>query len=590
MKLSSLISLASVAGATCAAHAQISELPADLYQRELSPNILATARASLPESVAVDSVFLDPEFRPVISIAERATVTVTFIDEGAGYRNSLVWIACPSGTFSSLRKSQVDSDLSGIVSLNELASLPGLEFGLVFPNVSRAGGGGLLVPGDAVDIGGGREFEPGTEIIFCLLQNAWRNGFVEGYDIEIESTISMYGLDMINPEAPSDATVDTDSASTRSRHVAMLFGDDRREQVIMGFEDLHRTQSQLNDYRIRSDEDFNDAVFIVTSTPAEAISQTYIPDADPAYNPRPAELFYNPDCCGIDTTTILEEQLPERTNVNADFLNPEYEPTVVLSDDSFVILSFIGEGAIYQNSLGYISYPAGALDAVTREIADADADGIVEPWELRLIAGVEIGMVFAHASVSGGGGALEPTEAVIVGSREFSAGSRIDFFLVQDGWNDNGTVKDFLRDTADDTHAFYTIDRFNPEPDINSRRHVAMLFTDDSYQSVLLGIEDLHRTDRTENPNNYLSDEDFNDNVFCISSLTIGAISDTNVPVAGESCRVDIDENHRLDVFDVMAFVQIFMSQDPKSDFVLDGTLNVFDVIAFVEEFNLGCP
>jgi Domain of unknown function (DUF4114) len=571
------------------AQGDIPEIPDNLYTVEIDPDLIATVRSELPESRAVGSEFLDPSYQPVITMSEAGTVSVSFIDEGAGFRNSLAWIAFPNGAIDALQKSLLDSDNSSVVSLAELTSVSGMEYGLVFPNVSREGSGGLLLPGDTVDIDGGRLFAQGTQIVFCLLQNAWKNGEVEGYDIQLESTTSLYTADLMNPESPADADIDTDSSLHSSRHVAMLFSDETRSQIIMGFEDLHRTDRNYNDFRINSDEDFNDAVFIVSSTPPEAISETDIAEADPAFNPRPEGLFLNPDCCGVDTSQILEVELPERTNVNAEFLNPDYTPSLVLTENSYLVLSFIGEGAIYQNSLGYFTYPVGTFDSLTRTDIDSDSDGVVEPYELRDVPNVEVGMVFAHASVEGGGGALAPTEAVFIGNREFQSGYMVDFFLVQDGWNDNGTVKDFSRESSQDTLSFYTLDFINPEQDSASMRHVAMMFTDDTYDSVLMGFEDLHRMNRELNPDSYESDEDFNDNVFCISPVSLGALQNTDIPVAGDTCEVDLDNNQILNFFDITTFLNLFTSGDPAADFNNDGRLDFFDFQIFVFDFSQGC-
>lgn len=537
--------------ATCSA--QIQQLPEGLVLTDVQQDLLATVRAALPEARAVGAEFLNPSYNPVVSVSETASVTVTFVDEGAGYRNSLAWVAFPEGTFDLLTKQQVDTNANNVVSLAELSAVQGVQYGLVYPNASRLNGGGFLETGHAITINDGQDFPAGTSIVFCLLQNAWNNGTVKGFDTAIDSTTSLYSFDMLNPEAPPGATVLLDSEEYSARHVAMLFGDATREEIIMGFEDLHRTDRFYNHWNLRSDEDFNDSVFIVTSTPAQAIAQTEIATAEQAFNPRPEGLFTNPDSCSIDTTSILSTELPERTNVNAAFMDPEYTPTILITEETSLVLTFVGEGAIYQNSLGYITYPNGTLDNVTKAAADIDLDGYVEPWELSLIPGVEIGMVFAHASQAGYAGALVPGEAVVVGDRLFDANTSVDFFLVQDGWNDNGTVKDFNGDTAGDTITFYTVDRFNPEPEPDLRRHVAMMFSDNEQNSILMGFEDLHRTDRFHNPELFESDEDFNDNVFCVAPGTLYAVSSTNITTAGEShCRGDLNHDGVVDVSDLL--------------------------------------
>ncbi len=310
---------------------------------------------------------------------------------------------------------------------------------------------------------------------------------------------------------------------------------------------------------------------------------------DPTFSHRPGDLFDNPDCCGVDSTEILNEALPEQTSVDGEFLDDDVTPSLQISEPTYLVLSFIGEGAIYYNSLGYITYPAGAIDGITKADVDTNSDGLVEPFELRQIPGVSIGMIFAHASAVGGGGGLHPNEARIVGNREFPPGHVVDFFLTQNGWNSDRTVKDYLRDTGPGTLTFYTIDRFNPEPDPDSQRHVAMMFTDDALDSILFGFEDLHRTDNTQNLAGFTSDEDFNDNVFCVTSLTIGALAQTGVPVAGDLCPADADGNGVLDTLDVLRFIPWYFEGDQRADLDDDGAVTVADLLAFLALYTEAC-
>ena len=60
------------------------------------------------------------------------------------------------------------------------------------------------------------------------------------------------------------------------RHVALMFASAARENIIMGFEDLNRIDRFQNDNGYGSDEDFNDAVFTVKSSPETALAMTGI--------------------------------------------------------------------------------------------------------------------------------------------------------------------------------------------------------------------------------------------------------------------------------------------------------------------------
>jgi TPR repeat protein len=62
-----------------------------------------------------------------------------------------------------------------------------------------------------------------------------------------QSPQTFYTLDFLNPEATGDLT-SADSGVGSTRHVAMLFEDTSKEQIIMGFEDLNRVDRYANDY------------------------------------------------------------------------------------------------------------------------------------------------------------------------------------------------------------------------------------------------------------------------------------------------------------------------------------------------------
>jgi len=56
-----------------------------------------------------------------------------------------------------------------------------------------------------------------------------------------------------------------------------------------------------------------------------------------------------------------------------------------------------------------------------------------------------------------------------------------------------------------------------------------------------------------------------------------------------EICRVDLDEDGSLTIFDFLAYQNLFDAGDPAADFDGDGALTIFDFLAFQNEFDLGC-
>lgn len=277
-----------LSGAAPALGQQVQEIPGNLTKESVSQSTIDAIDLALPEGRNVDAEFLNPAYRPIFPISENAQIFATFLDEGAGYKNSLGYFALQQGVLAGLSKGDVDTDGSGVVSLSELNALPTVISGFVFPNSSKSGAGGSLETGDTVAIGDGRIFEPGTEVGFYLIQNGWKGNKVKstsgGGDAQI-----FYSADFLNPEASSTATSATSSDENSSRHVAMLFLNSLKEQVIMGFEDLNRTSRYENDYGYSSDEDFNDAVFLVSSNPVTAIQDADFATA-PSVVPVPSSL------------------------------------------------------------------------------------------------------------------------------------------------------------------------------------------------------------------------------------------------------------------------------------------------------------
>jgi hypothetical protein len=57
----------------------------------------------------------------------------------------------------------------------------------------------------------------------------------------------------------------------------------------------------------------------------------------------------------------------------------------------------------------------------------------------------------------------------------------------------------------------------------------------------------------------------------------------------GGECAPDLDGNEALDLFDFLAFVNLFNAEDPIADWDNDGEFTLFDFLGFVNSFNAGC-
>ncbi|WP_298223983.1 DUF4114 domain-containing protein [Flavobacterium sp.] len=194
---------------------------------------------SLPESYPVPTYnpqYISSGYGTDIIIDSLADVWVTFVTEGAGYKNVLGFYTY---------------DINNPPTTAPTAS----QITIVFPNVSAQGSGGSLVAGNKVKIG---TFPAGTGIGWVLLANAW-NG--------TQVTSGLWRL-FSNPNFNPEAT-----AALRQHNV--LLNDPDNQRVILGFEDIRRDNTSC-------DNDFNDAVFYITSNPYEAIRCTNLADVSSA--------------------------------------------------------------------------------------------------------------------------------------------------------------------------------------------------------------------------------------------------------------------------------------------------------------------
>lgn len=261
----------SLSGAAIAAD----DATSTLVNVDIDPDLLTEVQQALPESTVVNQDFLSSAYNPNIVLQTDAHIGITFLDEGAGYRNSLGYFTFSDTTFDGYTFGDLDADSSGHIGISELQNLSGIETGMVFNNSSEAGGGGSLLTGDTVTLGGasitnvsgtdfdmtgGTLFEEGTHVGFFLLQNAWDGSQVKGWDYTSSDPLAMYTVDFLNPENDASATID--NADEYSRHVAMMTSLAGENEVILGFEDLVRPGG---------DNDFNDAVFRVRTDPVTAL-------------------------------------------------------------------------------------------------------------------------------------------------------------------------------------------------------------------------------------------------------------------------------------------------------------------------------
>ena len=160
--------------------------------------------------------FFSGEFSSNIHLSKEAHVYVTFVHEGAGFRNSFGYFTYYADDIPQ--------------SLDDIELLP------VFPNASYQGSGGGLKTGNTVKVG---PFPAGTVVGFWVKSNAWN------------STTQTVGNGYWTHTTLPHLNVENDIS--KKGHVAMFFHEESGK-LIMGFEDINQESRSC-------DQDFNDLIF-----------------------------------------------------------------------------------------------------------------------------------------------------------------------------------------------------------------------------------------------------------------------------------------------------------------------------------------
>ncbi|APD07885.1 hypothetical protein UJ101_02385 [Flavobacteriaceae bacterium UJ101] len=157
-------------------------------------------------------------------IKEKTEISVTFLNEGAGYKNILGYYAYDENN----PPNSVD-DLIKIV---------------IFPNASAKNSGGELIKGNSMKLLG--EFEAGTVIGFFLISNGWKGKITDG-------KYTQYTHIPFNPS---------------QKQQSIIFHESECNATVIAFEDIKVPDG---------DNDFNDAIFqISTSNPNAIDTSEYI--------------------------------------------------------------------------------------------------------------------------------------------------------------------------------------------------------------------------------------------------------------------------------------------------------------------------
>jgi len=173
-----------------------------------------------------------------ITVVETGEVFVTFLHEGAGYKNGFGYFTYTGDTPTD--RSEID----------EIVLLPNASF------YNSGGDSNGMRVGDTLSLG---VHNAGTKIGFFVIANGFNS--THGVKPWQSDDWIFYTIKDLNNE--NDINNENLNA-----HTVMLY-DDETGNIILGLEDILRTNAGC-------DHDFNDVIFMVTSTPSTAIDNTEI--------------------------------------------------------------------------------------------------------------------------------------------------------------------------------------------------------------------------------------------------------------------------------------------------------------------------
>ncbi|MFK7807011.1 MAG: DUF4114 domain-containing protein [Saprospiraceae bacterium] len=202
-------------------------VPDNLVENEETcPTLLSNIFTSaLPEGLNIQQAhpeYFGDDVPSSIYIQEDAELRVTFLHEGAGYKNVLGYYYY-----------NADNPPSSVEDIQKL---------IVFPNASAQGSGGGLFEGNTVELLG--SFKANTVVGFFLNANGWSNG----------------NITVGNAAHYTDYEFNEDG-----KRQSVLMYDNTCGATVIGFEDILIPGG---------DKDYNDAIFQIRSYPETAIDHT----------------------------------------------------------------------------------------------------------------------------------------------------------------------------------------------------------------------------------------------------------------------------------------------------------------------------
>ncbi|WP_394754828.1 DUF4114 domain-containing protein [Crenothrix sp.] len=253
--------------------------------------------------------------------------------------------------------------------------------------------------------------------------------------------------------------------------------------------------------------------FTVASSSAQATSWKYLAGGYNSATGQPNGMTDKSSAMPADLLTSVLNRLPEGQSIASNptvlaQLTNDLGANVFLKAPANVKVSYVSEGAGYENSVGFFKFNTASLTTLA-------------------VSSVIDTIIFPNFSDT----VLQFGKTVDLG--QFAANDAIGFTIVGNGWqtvvNGKGTHTGAVDSNKAVSKIFRTIKRFNPEPATatNQQAHT-ILFSYPEKQLMVLAFEDLNRQSASNNDFGYTSDNDFNDVIIAIHVTPFSAVDCSN--------------------------------------------------------------
>ena len=274
---------------------------------EVSSQLLTDIQYALPNgrSVPANNPGLLSDTAVINTVvADSVDLYVTFVNEGAGYKNTLGYFTFPT-----------DNPPNTAEDLGPLT--------YIFPNASRSGAGGGLVAGDKVYLG---TFPPGVTVGYFLVANGWN---ANSQAVVPAGHWVHYSIPAFN---------------LGGMQQSVLLHHENAGLDVLGFEDIARTSG--------GDQDFEDCLFYVTATPPEAVDNDGVIDIETAWvaneeqdqpeTPTLLQAWPNP----FNPSTTISFQLAETQEIRVSAYDITGKEVAVIAEG----LAAAGENQLHFNA------------------------------------------------------------------------------------------------------------------------------------------------------------------------------------------------------------------------------------------------